>query len=166
MKKVSAMINYAGESVEFSGCPSCAFSNHEFKLPCGMAFENEQFTVSQDWELPIEGFFIVCPKARHVEQLSELSSKERFEMFELVNRTIEILKKHNVCKEFNIVLEEKKGVHLHVWVMPRHDWMIEKFGKVLANTKNIFDYAKQNLRTEQTFSKINKITKILQKELK
>ena len=53
------MINYANKKVEFTGCPGCAYANHKFELPCGMAYENERFTLSQDWELPIEGFMVV-----------------------------------------------------------------------------------------------------------
>jgi hypothetical protein len=56
------MINYANKKVEFNGCPGCAYANHEFILPCGMAYENDKFTLSQDWELPIEGFFVVSSK--------------------------------------------------------------------------------------------------------
>lgn len=33
------MINYANENVNFKGCPGCAYANHEFDLPCGMAYE-------------------------------------------------------------------------------------------------------------------------------
>ena len=53
------MINYANEIVKFEGCPGCAYAKHEFVLPCGMAYEDELFTLSQDWELPIEGFMVL-----------------------------------------------------------------------------------------------------------
>ena len=48
------MINYANQEVHVTGCPGCAYARHEFELPCGMAFENDRFTLSQDWELPIQ----------------------------------------------------------------------------------------------------------------
>ena len=56
------MKNYKNEKIEFSGCPGCAYAKHEFALPCGMAYEDELFTLSQDWELPIEGFMVISPK--------------------------------------------------------------------------------------------------------
>ena len=40
------MIKYANEEVKYGGCPGCAYANHEFGLPCGMAFENARFTLS------------------------------------------------------------------------------------------------------------------------
>ena len=53
------MISYNNNEIKYNGCPGCAYANHEFSLDCGMAFENNNFTVSQDWEFPIKGFFIV-----------------------------------------------------------------------------------------------------------
>ena len=44
------MKNYANEMITFNGCPGCAYANHEFSLPCGMAYENDKWTLSQDWE--------------------------------------------------------------------------------------------------------------------
>ena len=69
------MINYANEKIEFNGCPGCAYAKHEFELPCGMEYENENFVLSQDWELPIPGFFIVSPK-RCIDRFEELSTEE------------------------------------------------------------------------------------------
>ena len=36
------MKNYKNEEIVFNGCPGCAYANHEFTLPCGMAYENER----------------------------------------------------------------------------------------------------------------------------
>ena len=58
-----------------------------------------RFTLSQDWELPIKGFFIVSPK-RHIEKLSELTAEERNEMFYIVDKTVKILRDNNICDRF------------------------------------------------------------------
>ena len=160
------VIDYAGNEIkEFEGCLSCAYVNHKFSLPAGMAFENDMFTLSQDWELPITGFYVVTPK-RHVENLCELTDDERNAMFKLVNETVKILKTCGVCKFYNIFFEEKPTSHLHVWIMPRHDWMKELFGNPTKQIRNVFDYAKANLRTPDTFKKIKEITNTLKSELK
>lgn len=154
------MINYANEEIKFSGCPGCAYAKHEFELPCGMAYENENFTLSQDWELPIDGFLIVSPK-RHIEKFSELTNEERNEMFDIVNKTIKILRDNNVCDRFEIIFEEKENRHLHVWIMPRHQWMSELVDDIIDHVGTILDYAKNNFRLEEVYKKINKITKIV-----
>lgn len=78
-----------------------------------MAFENERFTVAQDWELPIEGVMIVSPK-RHVERFDEFSRDERIEMFDIVDRVISILRERGVCEFFDVIFKERVGRHLHV----------------------------------------------------
>ncbi len=159
------MINYANKKVEFTGCPGCAYGNHEFELPCGMAYENERFTLSQDWELPIEGFMVVSPK-RCVEKFDDLTEEERKEIFEITHKTINILRKNNICERFNIVFEEKENRHFHIWIMPRHKWMEELVGDIIDHIGILFDYAKENFRTEETYQSIQNITKIVQKEFK
>ena len=154
------MISYANELIEFNGCPGCAYGKHEFSLPCGMAYENDNFTLSQDWELPIQGFFVISPK-RHVEKLSELSKDERIEMFEIVNKTVEILRKNHICERFDYVFEEKENRHLHVWIMPRHDWMYEICGDIIDNIGAIFEYSKREFRTQENYRRIQEISNIL-----
>ncbi len=154
------MKSYANEEITFNGCPGCAYAKHEFELPCGMAYENENFILSQDWELPIEGFLIVSPK-RHIEKLSELTDDERNEMFDIVNKTIKILRDNNICERFEIIFEEKENRHLHVWIMPRHKWMTELVNDIIENIGTILEYAKTNFRREEVYEKIKKITKII-----
>ena len=101
------MISYNNKKIIFKGCSGCAYGKHEFNLECGMAYENERFTLSQDWELPIQGFFIVSPK-RHIEKSCELTKDERTEMFEIVDRTVKILKDNKICERFEYIFEEKE----------------------------------------------------------
>lgn len=154
------MINYANKKVEFNGCPGCAYANHEFELPCGMAYENDKFTLSQDWELPIEGFLVISPK-RCVEKFADLTEEERIEIFDITHKTINILRENNVCDRFNIVFEEKENRHFHIWIMPRHQWMTDLVGDIIDHIGQIFDYAKENFRNEETYQRIEEITKIV-----
>lgn len=158
------MINYANKKVEFNGCPCCAYANHEFILPCGMAYENDKFTLSQDWELPIEGFFVVSPK-RCVEKFADLTEEERVEIFDITHKTINILRENNICDRFNIVFEEKENRHFHIWIMPRHKWMTELVGDIIDHIGEIFEYAKEKFRNEETYKRIEEITNIVRKNL-
>ena len=154
------MKNYENESIIFKTCPGCEYAKHEFELPCGMAYENNNFTLSQDWETPIEGFLIVSPK-RHIERLSELSKEERNEMFDIVNTSIKILRDNNICDEFEIIFEEKENRHLHVWIMPRYKWMKELVDDIIDNIGIILEYAKTNFRNDNVYKNIEKITKLV-----
>lgn len=159
------MISYNNKEINYEGCPGCAYAKHEFELDCGMAFENDKFTVSQDWELPIKGFFIVSPK-RHIEKLSELTNEERNEMFDLVNKTVNILRKNNICDRFDYIFEEKENRHLHVWILPRYDWMNEICEDIIDNIGLITKYAKENFRSNEVYEEINRINKIVRNEFK
>ena len=90
------MISYENKEIEIKGCPGCAYAKHQFDLPCGIAYDNERFILSQDWEVPILGFFIVSPK-KHIEKLEELTKNERDEMFDIVDKTIKTLRENNIC---------------------------------------------------------------------
>lgn len=157
------MISYSNENIEFNGCPACAYANHEFSLPCGMAYENERFTLSQDWELPIQGFFVACPK-RCIEKFEELTKEEKIEIFEMVDKTIKILRKNNICDRFDVIFEEKENRHFHIWIMPRHDWMLDLGSDIIDNVGRVFEYAKNNMRTQDNYNMIKEITELVKKE--
>lgn len=159
------MISYSNEIIDFTGCPACAYANHEFSLPCGIAYENERFILSQDWELPIQGFFVVSPK-KCIEKFEQLNSDEKMEMFDIIDKTIKILRNNNICDRFNVIFEEKENTHFHIWIMPRHKWMINLTNGIMKNIGQIFEYARSTMRTEENYSKINAITNIVKKEFK
>lgn len=161
--KEKTMVNYKNEQIKYTGCPGCAYGNHEFELPCKMAYENERFTLSQDWELPILGFFVLSLK-KHIEKLEELTKQERNEMFDIIDKTIKILRKNNICNRFDVIFEEKENRHFHVWIMPRYEWMNNVCTNITQNIGKIFEYAKENFRNEEVYKQIEEITLIVKKE--
>lgn len=154
------MISYNNKEIIFKGCPGCAYGKHEFNLECGMAYENDRFTLSQDWELPIQGFFIVSPK-RHIEKLCELTKDERNEMFEIVDKTVKILRDNKICEKFDYIFEEKENRHLHVWILPRYNWMNKIVNDIIDNIGIIFEYAKTNFRNDENYEEIKRISDII-----
>ena len=154
------MISYNNKEIIFKGCPGCAYGKHEFNLECGMAYENERFTLSQDWEVPIQGFFIVSPK-RHIEKLCELTKDERNEMFEIVDKTVKILRDNKICERFDYIFEERQNRHLHVWILPRYNWRNKIANDIIDNIGIIFEYAKTNFRNDENYEEIKRISDII-----
>ena len=161
---MNKMICYDNKETFFNNCPACDYANHEYEISCGMAYENNLFTLSQDWELPIAGFMVISPK-KHIENFNELTKLERDEMFDIVNKTINILKQNKVCDRFNVLWEEKEGRHFHAWIVPRYKWMSEKFGNITKNLNSIFNYALNNLKTEENFIEISRVNNLVKTEL-
>lgn len=158
------LIDMTGKEVEIRDCLGCEIANGTIDIFGGLLYQGKHFTVAQDFELPIDGFIIIFSK-RHVEKFIDLSYDEQIELTTLINKTLKILEENNIAEEYNIILEEKAGYHFHVWLMPRHKWMIEKFGKVLKNIKAIQDYAILNMKTQKNFDKIKNTCELVKKEL-
>ena len=158
------MITYDNKEITFTGCPGCAYFNHEFELSCGMAFQNDNFSISQDWELPISGMMIISPK-RHINELCELDENERNELFYLTNKTIKILKENNIAETFMVSFEERKNVHFHVCIIPKHNWMTKITPCIADEFAKVIDYAKETFLTEQNFAEIKRVSDIVYKNL-
>ena len=71
------------------------------------------------------------------------------------------MKDNNICEEFNVIFEEKKKVHFHVRIMPRHKRMMKICNSITKNIGLIFDYAKENFRNKDTYDKINEAVNII-----
>ena len=158
------IIDLTGKEQELNGCMGCEVARGNLVPFGGVLYQDNQFAITQDVELPINGFIIIS-SVRHIEKFTDLTDDERINLTNLINKTLNILRKNNVAEEFNIILEEKKNYHFHIWLMPRHKWMIEKFGKVLKNIKLIQDYATENMRTEENLKEIQRTCELLKTEL-
>ena len=156
------MKDYANNEIKVNGCYGCAYANHEFSIPCGMVYENEFLTISQDWELPINGWIVLCPK-HHVEKLSELTDDERNVLFKYVSLTTKHLKTLGISEFFSVEMEERENIHFHISVIPKHKWMKEIFGSWMDNVGAFIEYAKANLKTKQNFEIIKTTVKGLSK---
>ena len=159
------IIDLTGKEHELNGCLGCEIANGNLKTFCGILYESNDFLVMQDYELPINGFIVISSK-KHVEKLTELDENAQINLMKIISKLLSVLRANNIAEEYNLILEEKKGYHFHVWLMPRHDWMIQKFGKVLKNIKNIQEYALQNLRDEASIKEIEKTCMIVKNEMR
>ena len=161
---MSVIRDLTGQEQTLNYCLGCEIAKGDLVPFGGILYKDKYFTITQDFELPIDGF-IVISTIRHVEKFTDLTDEERVELVNLINRTLNILRENQIAEEFNVILEEKQGYHFHIWLMPRHKWMIEKFGKVLKNIKQIQDYALENMRTKENIDKISQTCEVLRGKL-
>ena len=156
------MKNYMNQEIKFDGCPGCEYAKHKFEIPCGMIYESDLITVSQDWELPIPGFIVASPK-RHITSKRELTIYERTEIDLIFDITEQVLQESGLCDEFIEYFDEKR--HFHKCIVPKSPWMKELFGNVSENLGKIYEYAKTNLRNEEIYNKIQEITDLIKNEI-
>lgn len=153
---MNKIINVLGEE-QIVECMGCDIANHKLIPPGGYVYDDGFINVSADPEIPIEGFMILGIKT-HTNTLNDLTQFQRNEVMRILNKTIEIMKKVDVCEEV-LVLQEERASHIHIWIMPILKWM-EKFNKSVKNIREIFEYAKQNNTQENKDKILESIEKI------
>ena len=145
-----------GKEIEFE-CMGCDISNHKLVPPGGYVYEDDFINISTDPEIPIVGFMVLGIN-KHVKSMNELSRDERIHIMDLLNVTIENMKKVNICKEV-LLIQEEKASHFHIWIVPIHDWM-SKFNKNVRNIKEIIDYSKEQFNETTENELIEAIEKL------
>lgn len=158
---MNKIINVLGEE-QIVECMGCGIANHKLIPPGGYVYDDGFINVSADPEIPIEGFMILGIKT-HTNTLNDLTEFERNEVMNVLNKTIEAIKKAGIAEEV-LVIQEERAVHIHIWIMPILKWM-EKFNKNVKNIKEIFEYSKQN-NTQENKDKILKSIEKIRKEFK
>ncbi len=133
-------------------CIGCSIGNGEIVPPGGIIADTENFVLHQDPEVPIRGFLIIASK-RHIKSISELSLEESTELFELVYRARLAMKNAVNINEVTIIQEERSG-HFHIWLLPKYEWMTDKFDNSLSSIREIMNYSKENLKTKDNIEEI------------
>ncbi len=152
--------SYDGEDYEVNGCLGCFLKKNNINI----LYKDETFNVAQDFELPINGFIIISAN-KHISSINDLTEIEQLKLIKLISKVLKLLKSYGICENYNIVQEEKSDYHFHVWLMPSHKWMKDKFGNTLKNIKSIQEYSKNNLKTKDNLRDISITCKKLKRDL-
>lgn len=164
---MSEFRTFDDKTVAVGKCLGCFIVNNfeDSDRISGQIFKTKNFTVAQDFELPINGFVVISSN-RHLLSINEMTREEKIELITLIDIVVACLKKLNVCPEYDVVWEEKSGCHFHVWLMPRHRYLLDAIGSnIMKNVGQTFNYAKNNLRTVKNLKKIFKTIQGLKQEL-
>jgi diadenosine tetraphosphate (Ap4A) HIT family hydrolase len=133
-------------------CIGCSIGNGEITPPGEIIMSTKNFVIHQDPEIPIKAFLIIASK-KHIKSISELTCEESQELFELVYKARMALKSIKDIKEVTIIQEERSG-HFHLWLLPRYEWMDEKFINSLSTVREMLLYAKDNNKAEENITDI------------
>ena len=141
------------QNVYETSCLGCGIAGHELVPYGGIIYEDNDFVVCQDFEVPIDGFIIISTKY-HMVSINDMTTTQKQNFIMLVDKCLKALKRIGIAEEFIMIQGERKDIHFHISLMPRQKFMEEKFGRIIANLKTIQDYAKNNMKTEENLSKI------------
>ena len=127
-------------------CMGCDIVNGSIIPPGNIIYNGNSFVLAADPKVPVPGFLVVNSK-RHIRSISEFTVQERIEMINLVAHAEKALKELNLANGI-IIVQEECSKHLHVWIFPTTDWMIEKFGKGVQYLRDIFTYAQEHVNDD------------------
>jgi diadenosine tetraphosphate (Ap4A) HIT family hydrolase len=124
-----------------------------------IVFVNKNFTIIQDFEVPIPSFFIIGAK-RKINSILDLNDKELMEFAKLLKFLRKGLLVKLKIKEVYLFQNEDSKFGFHLWIFPRHEWM-EKFGRKIQSVRPIMNYAKENMMTPEVIDELKKNVRIM-----
>ncbi|MBX7138108.1 MAG: hypothetical protein K1X83_09000 [Oligoflexia bacterium] len=90
--------------------------------------QNEFWTVRQDAEFAVPGFYVVGARAQ-VLSIADLTAAQMTEFSTIIRAVREIMRSKLGIERVNIYLEEKlKEPHLHIWLVPMWPEIMEQHG--------------------------------------
>jgi hypothetical protein len=63
------------------------------------------------------------------------------------------MKNTGYINEVTVIQEERSG-HFHIWLLPRYNWMTDKFGNSLNSIREMMNYSKENLKTKDNIEEV------------
>lgn len=114
--------------------------------------KTENFTVWQDWEVPIPGFFILAPN-RQIRTIYEFSEKEAIEFIKTLSKVRKWMKDVLHINDVYFFQNEDTNDNLHFRIFPRHDRM-EKFWRKIESVRPIMERAIENMINENIFIEV------------
>lgn len=120
-------------------------------------FRTTYFTVAQDWETPIPGFFIISAN-RELRSWAELNEQEAIDLIKLTVKVRQGMQQVLGIDNVYLFQNEDSAHNFHLWLFPRHKWM-NAFGNKIQSVRTIMNYAEQWIRSfDQDIERAKTIT--------
>ena len=115
----------------------------------------DHFTIAQDCEVPIPGFFIIAAK-RQLRSLAEFTNAETQEFIHLISIVRKAMKNILHIEVVYFFQNEDTEHNFHFWIFPRYAWM-ESFGRKIESVKPIMNYAKEHFATPPMIEEVCRV---------
>lgn len=130
-------------------------------FPSEKIIETEHFNVGQDWEVPIEGFFIIGANDKSKRSFADFSENELHELVDILRKVRLAMDTVLDIKDVYIFQNEDTEHGFHVWMFPRHDWM-EPFGRKIESVRPIMKMALNERSVEPYLTQVKEAAKKVQ----
>jgi diadenosine tetraphosphate (Ap4A) HIT family hydrolase len=110
------------------------------------------WSVHQDWEVPIPGFFIIAP-LRKIRSLSEFTDWEMIEFISIMRTVRRGMQSVLNIEDVYFFQNEDTSHWFHFWIFPRHSWM-EQFGRKIESVRWIMNFAKEFMLDDKNMHEV------------
>lgn len=149
-------IDIFGKKITYE-CMGCETADHKLIPPGGYVYEDDFINVAADFEVPIPGFMILGIN-KHYHSINQMTEQERAKIMQVLNYTIEKVKK--VCQVEDVtIIQEERCKHFHIWILPSYAWM-NQYGKGSIGIKDKFEVAKQKNNADNIENCLTKVAEI------
>lgn len=139
-------------------CMACQICGQHYQPPGGgILYANDFFFVHQDPLVAIPGFLIVSPR-RHIYAVDEMTPLELRALGPTVAMAEKAVRATTDVAYITILQEEKvtEG-HLHIWIFPWHDFILQTYPHSLKKIRVITEHYKQDMQyLEETLAAAEK----------
>lgn len=104
-------------------------------------FRSTYFVVSQDWETPIAGFYIVSP-CRQVRSIADLTDDEVVDFAKTTRNVRRGMREVLGIENVYLFQNEDTQHNFHLWMFPRYEWM-DELGVKIQSVRTIMNYAER-----------------------
>jgi len=157
MTRIHKITDYKGSARKFT-CLACAREKREVDL--GDIVKSKYFDAHQDYEIPIPGTIIITSR-RHIQSVDEFTKEEQLDFIDFLCQVRSALRKILNIDVVYMYQREDTSHHYHLCILPRYDWMTEKFGRKIGSVRSIVNYARKNLKIKREIEKTENATKKL-----
>jgi diadenosine tetraphosphate (Ap4A) HIT family hydrolase len=131
----------------------------KYLFPNETVFIGRHFKISQDWEVPIPGFFIIS-SLRDIRSFADFEDQELNDFIFLLRKLRKGMKEVLNIDDVYFFQNEDTKHGFHFWVFPRLPWM-ENFGRKIESVRPIMDYALKNHQDEENLATVKKYVQLL-----
>ena len=126
-------------------------------FPDEVILKTPYFSVHQDREVPIAGFFIIAP-LRKMKSVADFTDEEAFDFIQLLRKIRQGMNEVLAINDVYLFQNEDSEHGFHLWIFPRHEWM-EKYGRKIQSVRPIMTYAKENMLDAKNFEQVRNYIK-------
>jgi len=119
--------------------------------------KTDNFTVAQDREVPIAGFFILSPN-RHVDAIDEFTEEEMIEFVHLLAKVRTWMREALDIQDVYLFQNEDTSHNFHLRIFPRHERM-EKLWRKIQSVRPIMDRATEHMSDQEHCNHVKECAK-------